>query len=226
MVAPARRRKSGSGGARRPPATTRLFVLAPWTAASYVATIQRVERQVHGKISKGFTLVELMVIIAVVAILAAVAMPSYRELMDNYRVRKAGEDVISLIANARSNAVKLHRQVNVSFASGASWCAGAKSSAAPTAGSLAGNATACDCTGDPDWQASRRQHGVGNQCAGVQWRDGRNRRPDWQRDHPCFSTQQIHRDRHGHPAGAVQPAHRSKLIEEYLDEKAGCPSPS
>lgn len=146
MVAPARRRKSGSGGARRPPATTRLFVLAPWTAASYVATIQRVGRQVHGKISKGFTLVELMVIIAVVAILAAVAMPSYRELMDNYRVRKAGEDVISLIANARSNAVKLHRQVNVSFASGASWCAGAKSSAAPTAGSLAGNATACDCT--------------------------------------------------------------------------------
>ncbi len=100
----------------------------------------------HGQATKGFTLVELMVVIAVAAILAAVAMPTYRELMDNYRVRKAGEDVISLIANARSNAVKLHRQVNVSFASGASWCAGAKSSAAPTAGSLAGNATACDCT--------------------------------------------------------------------------------
>ena len=102
-------------------------------------------RHVHGQTSKGFTLVELMVVIAVVAILAAVAMPSYRDLMDNYRVHKAGEDVISVISNARSGAVKLHRQVNVSFTSGASWCAGAKAAGAPTGGAQAGTAGACDC---------------------------------------------------------------------------------
>lgn len=97
--------------------------------------------------SKGFTLVELMVVIAVVAILAVVAMPSYRELMDNYRVRKAGEDVISLIANARSGAVKLHRQVNVSFpTAGTGWCAGANAGGAPTGGAQAGAAAACNCT--------------------------------------------------------------------------------
>lgn len=99
----------------------------------------------HGQTSKGFTLVELMVVIGVLAILAAVATPSYRELMDNYRVRQAGEDVVSLISNARSGAVKLHRQVNVSFTTGASWCAGANGAVEPTGGALAGNATACDC---------------------------------------------------------------------------------
>ena len=96
--------------------------------------------------SWGFTLVELMVIIAVIAILAIAAMPSYRALMDNYRVRKAGEDVVSLVVNARAAAVKLHRPVNVSFATGASWCTGANSAAAPAGGARAGNASACDCT--------------------------------------------------------------------------------
>ena len=100
----------------------------------------------HGKTSKGFTLIELMVVIAVLAILAVVAMPSYQALMDNYRVRQAGEDLISLISNSRSGAVKLHRQVNVSFGTGANWCAGANAAVEPVGGAPAGTAAACDCT--------------------------------------------------------------------------------
>lgn len=95
--------------------------------------------------SEGFTLVELMVVIAVVAILAAVAAPSYTALMDRYRVGKAAEDVVSVISNARAGSVKLHRQVNVSFTTGADWCVGANAAALPTAGAQAKNADACEC---------------------------------------------------------------------------------
>ena len=99
-------------------------------------------RAVH---SKGFTLVELMVVIAVAAILAVVAAPSYTALLDRYRVNKAAEDVVSVISNARANSVKLHRQVNVSFTTGASWCVGANDAAPPSGGEKAGTASACNC---------------------------------------------------------------------------------
>lgn len=95
--------------------------------------------------SSGFTLVELMVVIAVVAIFAAIATPSYQELIDRYRLQKASDDVISLVSSARSGSVKLHRQVVVSFANGATWCAGANAAAQPTGGERAQDANTCSC---------------------------------------------------------------------------------
>lgn len=99
----------------------------------------------HGQTTKGFTLVELMVVIAVVAILAAAAMPVYRNLLDRYRIGKAAEDVISVISNARAGSVKLHRRVNVAFTTSNDWCVGANAAPEPTGGARAGAATACDC---------------------------------------------------------------------------------
>lgn len=97
--------------------------------------------------SSGFTLVELMVVVAIVAILAVMAAPSYRDMIDRYRLRAATDDLVSVISNARANAVKLDRDVNVSFGgTGAGWCMGANAAAAPTAGDPAGAASACDCT--------------------------------------------------------------------------------
>jgi prepilin-type N-terminal cleavage/methylation domain-containing protein len=93
--------------------------------------------------ANGFTLVELMVVIAVVAILAAAAMPAYRNLLDRYRIGKAAEDVISVISNARAGSVKVHRRVNVAFQN--DWCVGANAAATPSGGARSGAATACDC---------------------------------------------------------------------------------
>lgn len=98
-------------------------------------------------IAKGFTLVELMVVVAIVAILAVMAAPSYRDMIDRYRLRSATEEVVSVISNARAGAVKLDRQVKVTFGgSGKTWCVGAAAAALPAGGARAGDATACDCT--------------------------------------------------------------------------------
>lgn len=99
----------------------------------------------YARHAKGVTLIELMVVIAVVAILAAAAMPAYRNLLDRYRIGKAAEDVVSVISNARAGSVKVHRRVNVSFTTSGDWCVGANSALEPTGGARAGAATACDC---------------------------------------------------------------------------------
>lgn len=95
----------------------------------------------------GFTLVELMVTLAVVAILLVAAAPSFGDFFDRYRLRGAVDDVVSTVAHSRAGAVKLDREVRLTFqGSGTAWCAGAVAASLPTDGSRAGAATSCDCS--------------------------------------------------------------------------------
>ena len=96
---------------------------------------------------QGFTLIELMVTLAVMAIVLAAAAPSFADFFDKNRVRGAADGVISLISNARAEAVKADLDVNIAFKkSGTDWCVGANAAAAPTGGDPAGTAATCDCT--------------------------------------------------------------------------------
>lgn len=100
----------------------------------------------HASTPRGFTLVELMVSLAVLAILTALATPSFADFFERYRVRGAADSVVSLIASARAEAVKNDLDVNVAMAgSGAAWCLGGNAAAAPAGGQPAGTAVACDC---------------------------------------------------------------------------------
>ena len=54
----------------------------------------------------GFTTVELMVTIAILAVLSAVAMPSFRTLFERWRVLQTTEDLKSSLMLARSEAIK------------------------------------------------------------------------------------------------------------------------
>lgn len=54
----------------------------------------------------GFTLVELMVVIAVLAVLAAIAAPSFTSLIERWRVRLVAEELEGTIYYARSEAIK------------------------------------------------------------------------------------------------------------------------
>jgi type IV fimbrial biogenesis protein FimT len=100
----------------------------------------------------GFTLVELMVVLAVIVILAIVATPSFVDYLARTRLRTAADGIVGQLALARSEATRRHRNVIVSFTtSSGAWCSGGNQTVLAdetTEGiSLASaDAVACDCT--------------------------------------------------------------------------------
>jgi type IV fimbrial biogenesis protein FimT len=61
--------------------------------------------------SRGFTLLELMVTVAIAIILMTVAFPSFRSFMDGQRIKTASFDIIAMLTLARSEAVKRNAQI-------------------------------------------------------------------------------------------------------------------
>lgn len=100
----------------------------------------------------GFTLVELMVTLAVFTVLALIAVPSFVDYLARSRLRTAADGVAGQLALARAEAMRRHRNVVVSFTtSSGAWCSGGNQtvlSDETTEGiSFAGaDAVACDCT--------------------------------------------------------------------------------
>ena len=64
----------------------------------------------------GFTMVELMIVIAVIAILSAIAVPNIINSLPNYRLKAAARDMISNFQKAKMEAVKRNRNVVIEFA--------------------------------------------------------------------------------------------------------------
>jgi type IV fimbrial biogenesis protein FimT len=83
---------------------------------------------------RGFSLIELLITISIVAILAALAAPSFTRMIESRRLIAATEGVYAHLQFARSEAVKLHTDLNLSVKTGAAWCMG-----------ISNNAS-CDCS--------------------------------------------------------------------------------
>lgn len=71
----------------------------------------------------GFTLVELMVTVSIAAVLAAIAAPSFQQLIAGQRMRSASMDMVSDLVLARSEALKRGATVEVMPAVGG-WVGG------------------------------------------------------------------------------------------------------
>ena len=67
---------------------------------------------------RGFTLLELMIALTVVAILATLAAPSFRALMANQRVRSASSDLVLQLTLTRSEAIKQNAAITIASAAG------------------------------------------------------------------------------------------------------------
>lgn len=73
-----------------------------------------IKRPIGINSSSGFTLIELMISVLVVAVLLGIGVPSFRTLIDNQRLRAVSADLRIALNMARSEAVKRNRSVVLS----------------------------------------------------------------------------------------------------------------
>jgi type IV fimbrial biogenesis protein FimT len=74
---------------------------------------------------RGFTLIELMVVVAVLAIVATVAVPSFQQIIENNRLATESNRLLSAMSFARSEAVRVGDDVSLSAKAGGfdeGWC--------------------------------------------------------------------------------------------------------
>lgn len=76
------------------------------------------------RVAQGFTLIEIIVTLTVLTILALIAVPSYRDAIDKYRLKAASEALFGEFQNAKSIAPLRKANVTMHFTTGAAWCAG------------------------------------------------------------------------------------------------------
>ncbi len=64
---------------------------------------------------QGFTLVEVMIVMAIIIILAAFAVPAVREALPNYRLRSLSYDILASLQRAKGLAVQNNQNMDVCF---------------------------------------------------------------------------------------------------------------
>jgi type IV fimbrial biogenesis protein FimT len=101
-------------------------LLIPTTGDGFVpASSVSIYMNMKRKSQSGFTLIELMITVGVLAILAVLALPSFVESIDRRRIIDASEGLSKQIEQARTIAIQANRPISIVFDnSDAEWCFG------------------------------------------------------------------------------------------------------
>ncbi len=73
---------------------------------------------------RGFTVIEVMVVLALVGVLATLSMPSLRVLLTNQALSNSASDLLSGVIQARSAALKANRRAIIQPVSDSDWRTG------------------------------------------------------------------------------------------------------
>jgi prepilin-type N-terminal cleavage/methylation domain-containing protein len=71
--------------------------------------------EIMGMNKKGFTLIEMMVVIGIIGIMAGMAIPVFSSWLPNYRFKSAAQDLLSNLQLAKITAVKRNANCTVTF---------------------------------------------------------------------------------------------------------------
>lgn len=94
-------------------------------------------------LGSGFTLVELLITVAVIAVVLTIAAPSFRDLIEGRRLRGVSQQITTDIQFARTEAVSRGETVGMTFNPGA---AGMSCYIVHTCGQQNPNICTCDCS--------------------------------------------------------------------------------